>query len=133
MTLTKPDFVEKQSSEVIGLYCKVCGVKIAGVVERIKGDPTVDRFGSRVVTKIERFTRFSNFTEMKIALANGHFHITTGCSKCLTHGASKDLLRELMHADIEEQRPDLGNIVADQLKARVPLTVVGIKEGGGLV
>lgn len=132
MTLAKPNFVEYENGQLVGLHCKLCGARIAGVVEREKADPKMDRQGNRIITKVERFTRFHNFTELKIALANRHFHITTGCSKCLTHDLSKDQLRELMQADIEEQRADLGNITADQLAARVPLAIIGIKVGGGI-
>jgi hypothetical protein len=67
-----------------------------------------------------------------MALADGSFHITTGCDKCLTHNLTKDDLRDLMQADIEEQRSDLGKLLADRLAARVPLTIVGVKLGGGI-
>lgn len=132
MTLQKPDFTEFHEGQLSKLYCKRCGVVIAAIIERPKGDPKIDRNGNRVDTYVERFTRFPAFTELKMALKDGSFHITTGCNKCLTHELTLDELQELMQADIEEQRASLGPHIAVRLAARIPLSIVGIKEGGGI-
>lgn len=135
MTIAKPDFVEKQGTELVGLYCKRCGEKIAGITERAKGDPKIGRFGERIETKVERFSRFGNFTELKMVMQDGArhaFHITTGCNKCLTPSLSMAELQELHDTDIDEQALELGSM-AIVLKQRVPIAIVGIKVGGGIV
>ena len=129
--VTCSDFIKMEAGTLKAISCKVCGVLIAGISDRA-GGIKMSKNGGRIETRIEKFTRFHNFTELKIALADGGFHITTGCDKCLTHNLNVEQLRELMQADIEEQRPDLGNVLADRLAARVPLTVVGVKLGGGI-
>lgn len=129
--VTCPDFVKKSGNEVTEIRCKVCGTLIAGVIDR-PGGVKITVNGGRVERRIEKFSRFHNFTELKIGLADGNFHITTGCERCLVHNLNTAQLRELMVADIEEQRADLGNVLADRLAQRAPLAVVGIKLGGGI-
>ena len=120
-----PDFVVKEGEELRELLCKVCGEPIAGMAERIKGDPKLSRSGQMIVTKVERFVRFSNFTELKMICKDGSFHITAGCSKCLVQTLNTEQLIELMEADMNEQ----GVILP---RTRLPERVVGVKLGGGI-
>lgn len=130
--LKAPDFITKDGNELTEIKCKVCGERIAGMVDRAKGDPKIDRQGNRVQAYVQRFTRFHNFAELKMSMSDGSMHVTTGCSKCLQASLTPAMLKAMMVADIEEQRADLGNILADRYVAREPTAIVGRRVGGGI-
>ena len=127
-----PAFVIRKDDDIVSILCKVCGVPIAGLTERVK-DVRLGRNGNRIETKVLRFTRFHNFTELKMVCNPGQFHITVGCNKCLTPGLAPEALDELMEADLNEQASQLDKEYYTEMKARMPTGVVAVKVGGGIL
>lgn len=80
--LNRPDFaVYSPLGELRELYCKVCGVQIGGG---------------------PKFTRYSNYVEVKFRCNDGSDHVTTGCNKCLSRSTSKRVLTAMLVADMRD-------------------------------
>lgn len=95
--LKRPNFViYGQNGSVETLFCKICGDTIAGVTPRIKGS------GPEINVHVPRFTRFSNYAEVKFAVNDGSYHVTNGCRSCLGSGLTPAALQELYEADMAD-------------------------------
>lgn len=131
MTYIKcPEFTVKDpKGNLIALKCKVCGTVIARMEDRLV-NTTMDKRGNKVQTQVSMWTRTPLYTELMMAFKGGGSHATHGCSKCIHPGLSVEQLDMLQNADIEEQRPEMGDRTADILKARVPTGIVALKRGG---
>jgi len=94
--IRKPNFVEYgPRGEVKTLFCKVCGQTIASTQMRPVG-PLPN------APKMPRFTRHSNYAEIKISFADGSEHVTHGCKKCLTSGLDSNTLYDMFQADMND-------------------------------
>lgn len=140
MTIARPDYITytlptptHPRVEISAIFCKVCGVQIAGVDERIK-EVRPHKDGSRTEVRVRQFTRYPNYTELKMSMEPvGEFHITNGCDKCLVFGLSAEILDEMMEADLREQEDQLDFEYFTQMMARVPTGVVQVRVGGGII
>lgn len=89
--LVRPDYIEADDSGVIkGIFCKVCGTKIAGMIDKPKG--------SGLALK---FKRFPMYAEAKLRHSDGSFHVTNGCKKCFMKLEYK-IGQEIYEADMAE-------------------------------
>lgn len=93
MTLVRPDYVEYRDGQLDKLYCQVCGVQIAGMVERPKGS------GPNMNKLVVRFKRFPNYAEAKFQCTDDSFHVTNGCKKCFMKLDIKTA-QEIYYADM---------------------------------
>lgn len=80
---------------ILTIKCKVCG----GIVASTQLRPTSPVSGSALKHK---FTRHNNYTEIKMELDDGSFHVTNGCGDCLKARMDPDILYELWSADMQE-------------------------------
>lgn len=95
--LKKPSYVIYGAHGVVDtLFCKICGDKIAGTVLRVKGS------GPDINVRVPRFTRFSNYAEIKFTINDGSYHVTNGCRNCLGSGLTPATLQELYLADMDD-------------------------------
>lgn len=95
MTLVRPNCVEiGPEGTVAGIYCKICGDKIAGTSLVPKGS------GLKNNIMVEKFRRFNNYAEIKIAFDDGHMHVTHGCKRCLGMDLPVEILSEMHNADM---------------------------------
>lgn len=123
-----PNFVRKAPSGALeALQCKLCGAVIADTIERVTGYE-VDRGGNRVKIVNRQFTRFANFTEIKILFNDGSMHVTTGCSKCLNLNLRPAVLDEMHQAD-QEESPD-GYTDRERARRAVHVTTVRVDQSG---
>lgn len=97
------------------LFCKVCGDKIAETQMRPSG-PLPNS------PKVPKFTRFANYTEVKIQFDDGSFLVTNGCSKCLSMHMDKEVLRDIYIAEMDE--------LASKARRLEPVGVVGMDRSG---
>ena len=96
--LKKPNYTEYLGprGQLSAMYCKICGEKIASMQMR----PTSAVPGATILNK---FTRHSNYAEIKIALSNpGMYHVTNGCQACLRRGMDPAILDDMYQADLAE-------------------------------
>lgn len=116
--LSKRNFViYGPRGEVLTLYCKVCGTKIASTIPRPGPFP-----GSVPVLK---FTRSNMYAEIKMECDDGSFHVTNGCKNCLSMQLRPSMLREMYKADMA----DLG-VFTDV----IPIRVVTVdRSAGGII
>lgn len=78
------------------VFCKMCGVKIAGMELRPKGS------GPDINVMVSKFIRYPNYAEAKLQCSDGSFHVTHGCKSCLTVSLTKQELFQLYKADMRE-------------------------------
>lgn len=128
-----PDFVRRDPStgEILEIMCKICGTVIAGTTERIIRYET-NRQGERVKVVSHRFSRHSNYTEIKIGFEgdDDYAHITHGCSKCLITNLPVPVLSELHQAD-QMMSPDG---YTERERSRIPTKVITLRaDGGGIL
>jgi len=122
-----PTFVRKDEQGTLReLMCKMCGTVIAGFTERIVGYE-MDRAGNKVKVVSRQFTRFHNYTELKIAFSDGSFHVTNGCSACLSMSLPPAALDELHRAD-QEESPDG---YTERERERADPTAVAVRHDAG--
>lgn len=127
-----PNFIQKDPSTgaLVAIQCKLCGSVIADTIERTVG---YEKSASGQLIKVvqRQLTRFSNYTEIKIAFEDpGYFHVTHGCAKCLSMNLSVPVLTEL-HAADQGESPD-GFTPREQLQ--VPTSVLVLrKDQSGIV
>lgn len=96
--ISKPDFISYgPRGEVKTIYCKVCGVVIASTQMRPVG-PLPN------APKVPRFTRHSNYGEIKIKFADDSQHVTHGCKSCITSGLDSQTLFDMYQADMDDIR-----------------------------
>jgi hypothetical protein len=121
-----PKFIRRaETGEMDSIVCKLCGTVIAERMERPIGYET-DRAGNRVKVVAREFVRYPLYTEIKIAMDDGSWHVTHGCSNCLHDHLPLDVLQELHEAD-QEESPDG---FTKREKDRRPVGVTGLKKGG---
>jgi hypothetical protein len=102
--LQRSNFVIYTSTGAVhSIFCKVCGKQIAHSDGRL------------------RRSRF--YTEARFRLSNNAFHVTNGCSNCLTLSMSSDMMRAIYEADMA----DLG---MGSLSGVHPVKVVAVATGG---
>lgn len=109
---------------VQSIQCKMCGTVIADTVDRVRG---YERTKSGQLIKVvqRQFTRFSNYREIKIAFENPlYFHVTHGCSDCMSMTLTSAHLAEL-HAADQEDSPDG---YTERERVQVPTFVLVLKE-----
>ncbi len=93
--LKRPDYVTYNADKTIDrIFCKVCGEAIAGHIETPRGS------GNMAEKTAIRWRRFPNYVEAKFLFDDGHFHITNGCSKCITMDLTPKQMEELHSADL---------------------------------
>lgn len=110
------------------LFCKVCGTRIAGYVERLV-DIRQEPNGVRVEVKSLRFTRTEEYVEAKFEFWDGSFHVTNGCRNCVHTKLTSDQMYEIHIADLLND----GGSHTELAKVRVPRKVVIVrKDGGGI-
>lgn len=101
MTLVRPNYVEYRDGQIDKLFCQVCGVQIAGMVEKPKGSgPDMDKI---IIT----FKRFPNYAEAKFQCTDDSFHVTNGCKKCFMKLNAK-VAQEIYDADMALMEMPLG-------------------------
>lgn len=102
--LKRPDFVTYDADGSLNrVYCKMCGVEIAGLVERPKGS------GPKNSIMVTKFIRFPNYAEIKMEFDDGSFHVTNGCNVCLHEELSANDLLDLYLADCADQKTPVGS------------------------
>lgn len=102
--LKRPDFVTYDADGSLdAIYCKMCGVKIAGLLERPKGS------GPKNTVMVTKFIRFPNYAEIKMIFDDISYCITNGCSTCLHEGMPANDLLDLYNADCAEQGMEPGS------------------------
>lgn len=80
------------------ILCKVCGTTIAGISE-VLSERKSDSAGNVIEVRHRSFSRFHNYAELKMQFTNGSFHVTNGCSKCLSTSLKSEQLQEMYWAD----------------------------------
>jgi len=124
----RPNYVQLgPNGEMQEMFCKVCGTAIGGLTEQVKGR----RFehGVWIEERVERFRRFHNYVELKIAFEDGSAHVTNGCNNCLSESLTPEQLNELHMADMELD----GASYTAEYKKRIPTMVMAVRsDGGGL-
>jgi hypothetical protein len=124
--ITCPNFVRKDSAgDLEGISCKICGTVIAERMERPVGYE-VSRTGETVKVVTREFVRFPSYSEIKIALDSGGFHVTHICSTCAQKPLTPDTLLEVYRAD-QEESPDG---YTDREREVRPVGVVQVLIGG---
>lgn len=119
-TVHKRDFVTySPEGSVTELYCKVCGVKIAGMA--LRSGPHINSIPQW------KFSRNNFYAEIKIAFDDGSHHVTNGCKNCLSSNMDPELLAELFDVDME----DLGSV--DKRNGKPTQVVVYDATGGGII
>lgn len=96
----RPEFiVYNEDGSIKELYCKLCGSAIAGEREMSRGLKHA-KDGRQYEQLVMRFARFSNYVEAKMQFEDGSFHVTNGCTNCLTPNMGPDDMKRLHEADI---------------------------------
>jgi len=94
MTLLRRDYIEFDDHGTMNkMFCKMCGVQIAGQVPI----PIESGFNPRMAWK---WQRFGNYAEAKIQFDDGHYHVTNGCQTCINMALTSEELEELHSADM---------------------------------
>lgn len=120
-----PTFIRKDAfGAVQSIQCKTCGAVIADTIDRVKGYEMTK--GGQLVKVVQRqLTRFANYREIKIAFENPrYFHVTHGCSDCMSMTLTPPQLIELFVADQEESSDGY----TERERAQVPVGVVVLQE-----
>lgn len=65
------------------VLCKLCGVKIRGLVEDEKFERTERKNDKTIVYKKLVYTPLSNYREIRILMKDGSSHVTNLCSACV--------------------------------------------------
>lgn len=91
--LVRPDNVTYKDGQIDRIFCQVCGVEIAGMVERPKGS------GPDAAKLVMAFKRFHNYAEVKFRHSDGNFHVTNGCWNCIKN-LKMDVAQEIYEADM---------------------------------
>ena len=108
------------------ILCKVCGTSIAGMSEEVVSRGQ-DRNGQTIITMQRRFLRHHNYAEIKIKFTNGSFHVTNGCSNCLSESLLPEQLQELFWVDVMREPASF----TDSDRKRIAERVSALMRGTG--
>jgi hypothetical protein len=121
------DFVRYgEQNQLEEIMCKACGTSIGSISEEVVNRGQ-DRNGTTVVTVRARFIRHHNYAEIKIKFTNNSFHVTNGCSNCLSESLLPHQLQELYWADVLREPASF----TDNDRKRVAERVAALMRGTG--
>ena len=104
MTLVRPNYVEYRDGQVNRIFCQVCGIDIAGMVDRPKGS------GPNAEKLVAKFKRFPTYAEVKFRHSDGSFHVSNGCRKCMMQ-LTVPTAQEMYVADMAEMKMEADKTV----------------------
>lgn len=98
------------------IHCKTCGAKIAGITMRPSGPGDAPL--------VPKFSRFPNYAEAKFAFNDSSFHVTNGCTSCLSKGLTPKQMMLLYKTDCAEMQMEPG------IRKPVVVTMVDTTQSG---